>query len=127
MTLRPTRSTRATLKPKNVFNDDSFQNPDFVNPEYGDSRAAGSDESDYYHYYDYDEEYSTTVEPSLGPDLKSPRPQLLQKTLQFRLIIFKNLSPKILKIPIRPVRQFIRNTRWRIVYSYSRILLRWAW
>ena len=76
VTLRPTRSTRATLKPKNVFNDDSFKNPDFVNPEYDDSRAAGSDESDYYHYYDYEEDYSTTVEPSLGPDLKFPRPQM---------------------------------------------------
>ena len=73
VTLRPTRSTRATLKPKNVFNDESFQNPDFVNPEYGDSRAAGSDESDYYQYYDYEEDYSTTVEPSLGSDLKSSR------------------------------------------------------
>ena len=70
VTLRPTRSTRVTLKPKNIFNDDSFQNPDFVNPEYDDSGAAGSDESDYYHYYDYEEDYSTTVEPSLGPDLK---------------------------------------------------------
>ena len=86
VTLRPTRSTRATLKPKNVFNDDSFQNPDFVNPEYGDSRAAGSDESDYYQYYDYEEEYSTTVEPSLGPDLKFSRPHWLLRTLHFRPI-----------------------------------------
>ena len=69
VTLRPTRSTRGTLKPKNIFNDDSFQNPNFVNPEYDDTRAATSDESDYDYYYSYEGDYSTTVEPSLGQDL----------------------------------------------------------
>ena len=62
VTLGPTRSTRATLKPKNVFNDPSVKNQDFVNPEY----IEASEESDYYHYYDNEEDFSTTVEPALG-------------------------------------------------------------
>ena len=90
VTLRPTRSTRPTLKPKNIFGnpDDSFQNPDFV-PEYIDDSSAASDETDYYSYYgEYEGDYATTVEPSLGQGLTpsdlsiqlTPGPKPIKKT-----------------------------------------------
>ena len=117
VTLRPTRSTRPTLKPKNIFGnpDDSFQNPDFV-PEYIDDSSAASDETDYYSYYgEYEGDYATTVEPSLGQGL-TPSDLSVQLTP----------GPKPIK---RPGWKFIWNTRWRFLYSYSRVVLcrTWRW